>query len=86
MVQIHCNMLRSCDIYEHAALFGELADVYFDKKHYDAALELYQDLGECDMVGTSSESEKYTHFDLLADQHSRRVGQDRALQSLPGQS
>lgn len=85
--KVHCYMLRSCDIYEHAALFGELADVYFDKKHYDAALELYQDLGECDMVSiVFLATERSSDSDCLVDEYAGCVGQDCALQSAPGQS
>jgi general transcription factor 3C polypeptide 3 (transcription factor C subunit 4) len=38
---------------EHFQLIGEVADAYLEKKEYQTALDLYQDISECEAVRPS---------------------------------
>ena len=45
MYQLHAKVVFSQDVKEYAALFGEIADAYFDCELYADAGVIYETLG-----------------------------------------
>ena len=49
--QKHLDYVRvEIDVAERPEVYGEVAEAYFDTKHFDLALEFFSALGECDAV------------------------------------